>query len=553
MSPFIQTQISPPASELALGPPHPTLSPEAVLFRERFGVTPSIWNGETGTRAFSAQDEPLGDESYLGSLVRAVAAGSEPQFLCDEAPVLLLAIPFHSRTESTKVAVAAFATSAYARSQPLADAARLLDMRENALANWLAAQTPWPAEALLKMAKGLQAEVAANARAERAEFELDRVSEGLARSYEEISLLFGLTQHLRISSSDTEIGEVTLEWLADCLSATGAAIQYLPVATKGETTYQARTRSVLCTWGELPFPESQFDQFIASLELNAISGPIVMNRPNADKQLADWPGVHQAIVAPLAEGNNLLGYLVAFNHRQELEFGTDGASLLGSVGTILGIHSGNFDLYRRQAEFLAGVVRALTSAIDAKDQYTCGHSDRVARIAVRLAQELDCNRDILPILYMGGLLHDIGKIGIDDRVLRNPNPLSEEEFNHIKLHPELGHKILSDLRELHNVIPVVLHHHEQWDGKGYPHQLSGENIPFLARVVAVADAYDAMTSDRPYRKGMPIEKVETIFRRGAGQQWDSAVIDAYFRCREDIRVISQQIRANLSLDLQQWS
>jgi HD-GYP domain-containing protein (c-di-GMP phosphodiesterase class II) len=220
---------------------------------------------------------------------------------------------------------------------------------------------------------------------------------------------------------------------------------------------------------------------------------------------------------------------------------------------MLGIHVGNRELYRQQAEFLASVVRALTSAIDAKDPYTCGHSDRVGRIAVRLAQELNCTPGLINTIYMAGLLHDIGKIGINESILRKPDRLTDEEYEHIKLHPGLGHRILADIRQLNDVLPAVLHHHEQWDGAGYPHGLAGENIPWIARIMAVADAYDAMSSSRPYRPGMPEPKVESILRDGAGKQWDAKVVDAFFRARDAVRAIGGHERANLTLDVQQWT
>jgi HD-GYP domain-containing protein (c-di-GMP phosphodiesterase class II) len=153
---------------------------------------------------------------------------------------------------------------------------------------------------------------------------------------------------------------------------------------------------------------------------------------------------------------------------------------------------------------------------------------------------------------MAGLLHDIGKIGIDDAVLRKPGKLTPEEFDHIKLHPALGHRILADIHQLSSVLPAVLHHHEQWDGKGYPHQLAGEDIPRIARIVAVADAYDAMTSDRPYREGMDAETVDQIFRDGAAKQWDAEVVAAYFAARQDVLDICAEERANLTLDVEQW-
>ena len=178
--------------------------------------------------------------------------------------------------------------------------------------------------------------------------------------------------------------------------------------------------------------------------------------------------MRQLIVVPLAAGENLIGWLAAVNHREGEEFGSPEASLLASVAALLGIHAGNLALYRQQAEMLQGVVRALTSAIDAKDPYTCGHSDRVARIAVALAGELGCDRKQLETLYLSGLLHDIGKIGIDDSVLRKPGKLSDAEYEHIKLHPEIGYRILRDLKQLGDVLPVVRHHHEAWNGRGYP-------------------------------------------------------------------------------------
>ncbi len=195
------------------------------------------------------------------------------------------------------------------------------------------------------------------------------------------------------------------------------------------------------------------------------------------------------------------------------------------------------------------VVRALTSAIDAKDPYTCGHSNRVGQVARRLAEELGGDSHMLARIYLSGLLHDTGKIGIDDTVLRKEGRLTEAEYEHIKTHAEIGHRILAGLKQLDDVLPVVLHHHEQWDGKGYPHGLAGEQIPLMARIVAVADAFDAMTSDRPYRKGLPDERLDAIMREGAGSQWDARVVDAFFRARDDIREISERERGGVSLDV----
>jgi len=171
---------------------------------------------------------------------------------------------------------------------------------------------------------------------------------------------------------------------------------------------------------------------------------------------------------------------------------------------------------------------------------------------VRLARELGCPPETLKVIYLSGLLHDIGKIGVDDRILRKPDKLTAEEFEHIKTHTVIGHRILIDLKQLGQVLPVVLHHHEAWDGSGYPHQLVGEQIPLLARIVAVADSFDAMASDRPYRKGMPDEKLDSIIRSGAGQQWDARVVEAFFSARDDLRAIAQRNEPLQRLDVRQF-
>ena len=266
-----------------------------------------------------------------------------------------------------------------------------------------------------------------------------------------------------------------------------------------------------------------------------------------------FPAIHQLVLVPLADGDNVFGWIAAVNHVEGGEFGTVEANLMSSVGTILGIHGSNIELYRQQTEMFAGIVRALASAIDAKDEYTRGHSNRVARVSVRLAKELGHDDKMVGRIYLAGLLHDIGKIGIDDSVLRKPSKLTDEEYEHIKGHVAIGHRILVDLKKMEDVLPVVLYHHESWDGSGYPDQLPSHEIPRAARIVAVADAFDAMSSDRPSRKGMPDDKIDSIFREGAGKQWDPDVVAAFFRARDDIREIVHRERIDLEVDLRQFT
>jgi len=172
-------------------------------------------------------------------------------------------------------------------------------------------------------------------------------------------------------------------------------------------------------------------------------------------------------------------------------------------------------------------VESLNATVDAKDPYTAGHSQRVQRIAVALGQELGLGREQLDILRFAGLFHDIGKIGVPDAILTKPDRLTELEFEIVKRHPEDGARIVGRLHRLHATVPAVLHHHERWDGMGYPHGLRGDGIPLEAAIVGLADAVDAMTTDRPYSAARSLEEATDEVVRNRGTQFAPAVVDAF--------------------------
>ncbi|MDD3237316.1 MAG: diguanylate cyclase [Candidatus Gastranaerophilales bacterium] len=174
---------------------------------------------------------------------------------------------------------------------------------------------------------------------------------------------------------------------------------------------------------------------------------------------------------------------------------------------------------------LIDVVTSLASAIDAKDEYTKGHSTSVSRYAVALARAINLPEKEVERIKLGALLHDVGKIGIPENVLKKPTKLSDEEWEIMKQHPTIGaEKVLQPNPSLHDLIPIVKYHHEHWDGSGYPNRLKETEIPLAARIVAVADAYHALISDRPYRKGLGNDKACEILTVGAGVQWDEELV-----------------------------
>ncbi|HUP45600.1 MAG TPA: HD domain-containing phosphohydrolase [Thermoanaerobaculia bacterium] len=188
-------------------------------------------------------------------------------------------------------------------------------------------------------------------------------------------------------------------------------------------------------------------------------------------------------------------------------------------------------------------IRMLAAAIDAKDPYTRGHSERVARYSIAIGKNLNLPEREMKNLRISALLHDVGKIGIDDRILRKPGALSDDEFDVMKAHPVKGAAIMSGVAQLIDCIPGMKYHHEKWSGGGYPDNLEGEAIPMQARIVAIADTFDAMTTNRPYQKAMELRYVVEKIKSFAGTRFDPRVIDAFERAvkRGDI-VIEEQVR-----------
>jgi putative nucleotidyltransferase with HDIG domain len=510
------------------------------LLERSFRAQCTIFDGGTGEVLEESSDLPACDWSLRSEICRIVALHGKPEFIEEEDPFIMLALPIPDGKGNCLVAACMFITRRIEPGESFERQAEILGLKSEQAVQWALRQIPWAPEILQHTCELILDYLESRQCIKELQEETSNLSVHLTGTYEEISLLYRLTHNLKISKSDEELGQITLKWLQEVLPTKGLALQFIPISNSDESaTHSARESTLLITNGDCPVDNEEFSALIKHLDIENNYRPVVINQTITSRQDWPYPLVRQMVVVPLAEGTNLFGWLAGFNHLTDAEFGTVEANLLNTVAAILGIHSGNIELYRQQSELLSGFVRAFTSAIDAKDPYTCGHSDRVARIAIRLAKELGCDEESINTLYLSGLLHDIGKIGINDDVLHKPGKLSKEEYQHIKTHVEIGYRILHDLGNLKDVMPALLHHHESWDGGGYPHNLAAEQIPFAARIIAVADSYDAMSSDRPYREGMSEAKIDEILHSGAGKQWDPAVINAFFSARDDIRKITQ--------------
>jgi HD-GYP domain-containing protein (c-di-GMP phosphodiesterase class II) len=216
-------------------------------------------------------------------------------------------------------------------------------------------------------------------------------------------------------------------------------------------------------------------------------------------------------------------------------------TLASQAATVLQVARLNEDTYK----LFMGVIKVVAGAIDAKDPYTQGHSQRVSEFAVAIGEELGLSREQINHVRIGGILHDVGKIGVPDAILKKDGGLSEEEFTEIKKHPTKGYEIMrqEELRWLLRAeLPALLEHHEREDGRGYPQHLSGDRITLIGKIIHVADVFDALTSDRPYHASRPVELAFGILQKGAGTEFDRRCVDALLRAREKGNIYTQRER-----------
>jgi HD-GYP domain-containing protein (c-di-GMP phosphodiesterase class II) len=313
-------------------------------------------------------------------------------------------------------------------------------------------------------------------------------------------------------------------------SATGAAVVFLDPGS-----------------GPEPFRQSG-DRVLPPGICTALVRRLLESSPGVDGELlrtwvkgcppAEALGVRSAALVRLSRSRSAWVVSLGFDPDRPLEISA--IRIMVMARRLLISHGQHLRSQEKLRDTLFDLIHCLTAAIDAKDPYTCGHSERVARIAARLARQMKLPGGVVSDVYLAGLLHDIGKIGIRDGVLQKADRLTEEEFEHIKTHTIVGDRIVSNIKQLTHLCPGVRNHHEHWDGQGYPDGLVGEKIPLLARILAVADTCDALMSDRSYRRALPARQIDEILSKGAGSQWDPNVVDHFMACRHELYPIAQR-------------
>ncbi len=235
------------------------------------------------------------------------------------------------------------------------------------------------------------------------------------------------------------------------------------------------------------------------------------------------------IAVPLFVKGKIIGVAEVLNKKGNKKFNQADLEMYSALANQIAIAIENASLYKELDELFLSSIRAIVEAIDAKDPYTKGHSARVVEYALLIGEGMDLNKDYLKDLELSAVLHDVGKIGIPDRILSKPGLLTSDEFAYMKRHPELGAEIVEPIKKLKKLVPDILHHHEKFDGSGYPVGLKGNKIPLGARIIAIADSFDAMTSDRPYRPRRDTSIAIAEIKKNRRTQFDPEIADVFIK------------------------
>ena len=365
--------------------------------------------------------------------------------------------------------------------------------------------------------------------------ELATLSINLASTYEELSLVYRISGSMRVTQQGRDFIQDVCDELLEVMDLEMAAAV---VRAHGPDNPE----DIIVLSGEPVLDAAQVQRLVTDRVLPQLGRgeQVVLDNRFDEPKLSLWGRkIRRILAAPLLIEDEVIGTVIGLN-KIATDFDSVDLKLINSISNQVGVFLANNRLYADLRDLLMGVLHALTASIDAKDPYTCGHSERVALVSRRLAEAMGFTPEKVQQIYLSGLMHDVGKIGVPESTLRKEGRLTDEEYEGMKRHPSLGGKILGGIRQMEQMLPGILSHHERPDGRGYPKGLRGAEVSIEARIVGLADAFDAMTSDRTYRKALPLEVVVGEILEHAGQQFDPQLVDILLSM--DLEALLAEIR-----------
>lgn len=381
-------------------------------------------------------------------------------------------------------------------------------------------------------------------RAKKLEKELAGIVERASTYTSQLELLMEFSSILNSTLETARVRELAMKATCKLLDSEGATL-YLVDQEKNELYFETIVGSMA---------SEQLKQIRLSIDETSVAGTVALRRTsmlvndtlsekrhnkNADQK--NSVRTRAMVCVPVESRGKLLGVLQALN-KIHGNFQETDQKLLETLSHQVAIAVENALLYENLRNQFLETVTAMATAIEAKDRYTGGHTKRVALFAELIAKHMGLSKEQVAEIKLGATLHDIGKIGVDDKVLKKEAPLDAQEWEHMKLHPEFGYRILANVRSMKTITDGMRYHHERPDGNGYPLGLKGEEIPVIARIISVADTFDAMTSNRPYRKGLDYEVAFEEIVSNAGTQFDQKVVDGFVRAFKLERMGKKRIK-----------
>lgn len=363
--------------------------------------------------------------------------------------------------------------------------------------------------------------------------QIELISGELAQTYEELMMLYKLSSSMKVSKSDVNYLQLACDNLSDLVKIEGLAIFI-------EKKIDLAKKLVLTAgYGVLAIDykdEIELNILYERVKAEVSAGTDVLLDSQIDSPFKYcWADrIKNIIAVPLYSSDKIIGMMIATNRIGKSDFDSIDAKLFNSVASECAVFIENNRLFNDLKELFIGSLKALTNSIDAKDQYTRGHSERVAFISRWIAEQYamtssSIDSESIQKIYLAGLLHDIGKIGISETVLRKKGGLTDDERSQIMNHPSIGAGILSGIKQMSDIIPGVLCHHEKYNGTGYPNHLAGNKIPLAGKIVMIADTFDAMTSKRTYRDALsPQEAIDEI-KANLGNQFDPDIGEIFIK------------------------
>ena len=496
--------------------------PGAGVFFDRY-VLPLLTTPDAAGRGPRERAEALAaaaNSASQGGQGPSVGAGAASVAVWELPGVAVAAFPHVEKRQTQGYVVLAARSNTFALSEDVLRACGQLALD----AQWLYTQAEelpaYGEEAIRRQGRLLLGTLRDQVRLTGLENELHSLSGELTNTYEELSLIYQVSSGMKINRRASDFFRQACLDVREVMNVRGMGFSL---------NADISNRPDPALHGPMSLPQPAVARLAE--ELTAMlwerNGPLLINDLSADKTFG-WVAEHarQLLAVPLQRQEQVLGCLFALD-KQDGEFDSVDTKLLNSIANESAIYLENAMLFEDVHGLMMGLLHSLTSAVDAKDAYTCGHSERVALVSRHLAQQMGLNEKDVEQIYMAGLLHDVGKIGVPEAVLQKTGKLTPEEFDQMKRHPQIGARILQDIKQVREIVPGVLHHHERYDGKGYPVGLAGEKIPLMGRIICLADCFDAMTSNRTYRKALPLEVALTEIRRCSGTQFDPRLTE-YF-------------------------